>query len=246
MTNSRAGRWVRSMLNRNPVVMRWSDTPDGMSIEECARKGVEAVGAMLINEDSFGTRRMPTGYSFQVCAEMYYSDGDGGGDFIGAYFRPVQLDEDENMAVVPKLGRELTKMILQPLSDGSCLARWGPIDRSRASESDHNVGMIDPNNMKEAGSRPFPVGPIPAQPDGDSNVPSFLFLKLPNESTEGKWIIQRRFGPYQMIDGTRQEDYVTVYPAYEPENIRGYRINLDGTKVEVQAIIGITGLRARL
>ena len=241
MSKSGVGKWVRSMLNRNPVVMRWSDTPDGLSIEECARKGVEAVGGMLINVDAFGIRSMPPGSSFQVCAEIYYSGGDGGGDFIGVYFRHVRLDEDENLAVVPKVGTELTKMILQPLSDGSCLARWSPIDRSRAAESYHDVGMIDPHNMKEAESRPLPLGAIPVQPHEDSNVPSFLFLKLPNESTKGNWLIQRRFGPYPMADGTKQEDYVAIYPAYEPEKLRGYRTNQDGTVVKVQPVIGLTG-----
>ncbi len=107
---------------------------------------------------------------------------------------------------------------------GHGLLGGGPIDRSRTNESFHNVGMLDNANVKEAITRPIHIRYIPAQQPDDHNVPSFLFVNVMDETGRERWLIERRFGPRQLPDGTMEESYIQVYPSYQPQNERLYHI----------------------
>ena len=83
-------------------------------------------------------------------------------------------------------------MLIQPLDDGTRIARWNSIDRSRASESVHGVGMmVNDANTREVQLRPRPLGEIPPQAEDDYTLPSILFI---HQLGQG-WQIWRRFAP---------------------------------------------------
>lgn len=214
----------RGLISRNVKVVRWTDDPDGVSTEECARKGIESVAGLLITGDAFGTANVPD-QDFLTCVEFYYSTGDGNSDFIGAYFRQVKILEG---SPYPSLGQEHIKMVIQPLSDGSFTATWNTIDRSRRDESLHGVGMmvIDETTMSAVWSY-LPIGHIPPQEWDDHSIASFLIKK----TIENGWEIWRRFSPVSIMgeyvrqeDGSLEETYVQIYPNYDPNSSHSFRI----------------------
>ena len=210
----------------NHPVGLWSDSSEGLTVEECARKGVEALAGVLITGDEFGVSRAGD-RTFAVCAEFYYSKSPNEDfDFIGAYLRPVELIE----GTYPKLGPESQKMLLQPVSDGSCFARWNTIDRSRAEESLHGIGMMaEDANLRETRQTPITLGEIPPQGEEDETLPTFLVMHSPNLG----WQIWRRFAP-AVPDGATilEERYVQIYPAYQPETTWRFQTNLENGRVE--------------
>lgn len=213
------------LLAQNVKVIRWTDDPDGLSTEECARKGIESVAGLLVKTASVSDQE------FLSCAEFYYSTGDSVTDFIGAYFRQVEFvyhqHHDEKLPY-PLVGEELVKMIIQPLSDGRFTATWNTIDRSRRDESLHNVGMMmNDENMTMTNFSPLPIGHIPPQEWDDHCIASFLITK----TKANCWWIWRRFSPVSIRgeyvcqeDGFREETYVPIYPDYDPDSSRIFRI----------------------
>ena len=208
-------------------IIRWSEQLEGLSIEECARKGIEALAGLVIDGDEFGATQVEG--TMTVFAEFYYTEGgpdSDDGDMIGVYLRRVDWLNDD----YPKVGEEREKMLLQAVSDGSCFARWNQIDRSRADESIHGIGMmmVD-DNMREVRRMPKPLGEIPPQADNDSTLPSFLLIH--NSSIE--WQIWRRYAP-PLDQGAefRGEQYVQVFPAYLPDETRHFRTYLDDGRIE--------------
>ena len=126
-----------------------------------------------------------------------------------------------------QLGEELLKMAIQPVSDQTIVATWGPIERSRADESLHGVGMIDTNAAShQVQWRSLPLGYIPPQAAGDFSVASFLIAWA---ADTGMWRIWRHFGPRFIAEtGYREESYVPVYPDYDPGSTRRYQWWNDG------------------
>ena len=226
------------LRSRNSVsVTRWSDDGD-MSIEKCARRGIESLAGLVIGADIFGVRSLASGRNFQMCAELYYSDT-GAGDFIGVYLRQVEFwigdanthelrrvegSEDSRYGqLYPVLGPELQKMILQPLTDGTFVARWKMTESGRADQSLHNVGvMMDDENLNEFRGRPLSLGHIPRQENDDLHIPAFLIVKEPP-----RWTIFRRFGP-TMEGNTSKESYVPVYPVFDPDLSCKHETDEDG------------------
>ena len=234
----------RGLLDRNqkpsPVVVRWSDDPWGLDDEECARKGIESLAGLVITEDIFETSNRPN-ETFCTVVELYYaSDGDSG-DFIGVYFREVEfLDQ-----TYPLAGRELMKMLLQPVSDGTVFATWNDIDQSRASESAHGVGMMALDEHTRTGRAwPLAVGEIPEKDEDDATVPSFIVLRAPGRG----WQISRRFTPatadgeYVMKDGFQEETHIKVYPELDEQSNWRFRIHhLPGGGIRVEPEQGVSG-----
>ena len=219
------------------TIIRWSDDPMGLDLEECARKGIEAAAGFVISRDIFGTRNHPS-LTFTVCVELYHAvTGTTGnfGDYIGVYFREVEFKD----GIYPKVGQETLKMLLQPLSDGTVGAQWNAIDRSRVDQSLHRVGMmVEDGNTRSDVCRPLTLSMIPEQDESDAKVPSFLFLKDPGAG----WQLWRQFRPvtsdgkFVMQDGFREESYVMVYPLLSTEKHWRFRIyDLPDGGVRVEA-----------
>ena len=218
------------------TVVRWSDDPLGLDREECARKGIEAIAGFVISRDVFGSNNRP-GDMVCACLELYHAvTGTTGnfGDYIGVYCRRVEFKD----GTYPMVGQEFMKMLLQPLSDGTVVARWNAIDRSRASQSLHGVGMMveDKNTRTDVG-RPLTLDTIPHQDEDDANLPSFLILRDPGAG----WQIWRRFAPatsdgeFVTKDGFREETYTMVYPLVDAETNWRFRVyDLPGGGVRVE------------
>ena len=225
------------------TIVRWSDNPSGLPLEECARKGIEAVAGFVISKDIFGSNNYPS-QTFCTCVELYHAvTGTEGnfGDFIGVYFRGVEFRD----GTYPLVGQESLKMLMQPLSDGTISARWNAIDRSRGGQSLHGVGMMaDDENTRSDVCRPLVLGTIPEQEEGDANIPSFLILRDPGAG----WQIWRRFSPltsdgsYVLKDGFREETYTMVYPQINAEmNWRFKLYDLPDGGVRVEMVQGSQG-----
>ena len=219
------------------TIVRWSVDPSGLSLEECARKGIEALAGFVISGDVFEISGSPD-EMFCACVEMYYAvtgaDGDFG-DYIGIYFRAVEFKD----ATYPMVGERSFKMLMQLLSDGKVSARWNAVDRGNASESLHGEGaMVDDLNTRSDVCKPLVLGTIPEQEEGDANLPSFLILRDPGAG----WQIWRRFSPltsdgsYVLKDGFREETYTMVYPLLDAEtnwSFRVYDLSEGGVRVEM-------------
>ena len=214
------------VTTKDDQVALWSDSSEWLPIEESARKGVEALAGVLITGDAFGVSRAED-RTFAICGEFYYGKSPNEDfDFIGAYLRPVELIE----GTYPKLGPESQKMILQPLAGGDCFARWNTIDRSRAEESLHGMGMMaNDANLRETRQTPITLGEIPPQGEEDETLPTFLIMHTPDLG----WQIWRRFAPVVPDGATvRDERYVQIYPTYEPETAWRFRTHLEEGRVE--------------
>ena len=203
-------------------VIRWTEDSEDLNIEDCARSGSEALAAFLIDADIFGAQNVG-GNTFTLCAEFYHAKGgteDNPADFdyIGVYLRTVQWIN----GTYPQVAEETLKMLIQPLDDGSRFARWNSIDRSRATESLHGIGMmVEDSNTREGLTTPRPLGEIPPQAEDDYTLPSFLFI---HQLGQG-WQIWRRFAPVAAEDAAvREERCVPVFPAYTPADSWLFRL----------------------
>ena len=205
-------------------------------MEECARKGIEALAGFVISGDVFEIIDSPD-EMFCTCVEIYDAgtgtDGNFG-DYIGVYFRVVEFKD----ATYPMVGQRSFKMLMQPLSDGNVCARWNAVDHSRAGESVDGSGiMADDLNTRSSVGRPLTLGTIPKQEEGDASLPSFLLLRDPGAG----WQIWRRFSPatgdgkFVIKDGFREETFVMVYPLLNADVHWRFRVlDLPGGGVRVE------------
>ena len=219
------------------TIARWSSDTGGLPLEECARKGIEALAGFLISGDAFEIGGSPD-EMFCTCVEMYHAatgtDGDFG-DYIGVYFRVVEFKD----ATYPMVGQRSFKMLMQPLSDGNVLARWNAVHRGDAGESLHRrETMVDDLNTRSSIGKPLTLGTIPKQEEDDASLPSFLVLRDPGAG----WQVWRRFSPatsdgkFVVKDGFRQETYVMVYPLLDAGvnwRFRVYDLPGGGVRVEM-------------
>ena len=225
------------------TVVRWADDPGGLSLEECARRGVEALAGFLIFRDALDISGFPD-EMFSACVEMYHAatgtDGEFG-DYIGVYFRVVEFKD----ATYPMVGERSFKMLMQPLSDGNVIARWNAVDRGEGRDSLHDTGaMVDDVDTRSSVCKPMSLGAIPEQDEGDASLPSFLVLRDPGAG----WQIWRRFAPttvdvgYVANDGVREETYTMVYPLMDAETHWRFRVrDLPEGGVRVQTVRGAQG-----
>ncbi len=207
------------------AIVLWANVPGGLSVEECARKGIEALAGFLISGDAFEIGSSPD-EMFCACAEMYPSatGTDGAmGDYIGVYFRVVEFKD----GTYPMLGQRSFKMLMQPLSDGSVIARWNAVHHGPDGESLHRPEtMADDLSTRSSICRPLTLGAIPEQEESDLNLPSFLILRDPGAG----WQIWRRFSPAKgdgkpvIQDGFREESYVMVYPLLDADVAWRFRV----------------------
>ena len=92
-----------------------------------------------------------------MCAEFDYARVRDQSDYICVYLRTVSYmivvggrlvpanDEDvvgRRDMCYPRIGPAEMKMIIQPVTDETVLARWNRFDRSRLEESPHGLEMI--------------------------------------------------------------------------------------------------------
>ena len=219
------------------TIVRWSSDPGGLTLEECARKGIEALAGFLISGDAFEISGS-LDEMFCTCVEMYHAatgtDGDFG-DYIGVYFRVVEFKD----ATYPMVGQRSFKMLMQPLSDGSVLARWNAVHRGEDGEYLHQrETMADDLNTRSSACRPLALGRIPEQAEDDASLPSFLVLRDPGAG----WQVWRRFSPVTgdgnpvIKNGYREETYVMVYPLLDAGvswRFRVYDLPGGGVRVEM-------------
>ena len=198
-------------------IVRWSDDPVGLSLEECARRGIEAVAGFVISRDIFGTNNHPDAH-FCACAEIHHVVTGASGnydDHIGVSFRMVEIMD----GTYPMVGPESVKMIMQPLSDGSISARWNAVGRNAPGGSPPGAELtVDDLDTLSGLCSPLDLGPIPEQVERDASVPSFLFLKDPGAG----WQIWRRFlsapteGESSVEGEFREETFTMLYPLRSP------------------------------
>ena len=208
-----------------PAIVRWSDEPGGLSLEECARRGIEAVAGFVISADIFGTNRYPDAH-FCACAEIYHTvtgPGDNYDDHIAVSFRVAEIKG----GAYPMVGQESVRMIMQPLSDGSVSARWNEVDHGSLVRPPEDVGLAPEDlDARSAVCRPLGLGVMPKQGMDSGHPPSFLLLKDPGAG----WQIWRRFlGPASGSEsggksGLREETYSMVYPMSSPEMNWTFRV----------------------
>ncbi len=194
-------------------------------MEECARRGIEAVAGLVISEDIFGTNSYPDA-TFCACAEIRHAvtgTNVNFDDYIGVNFRVVEI----RGGAYPMVGPESVRMVIQPISDGNVSARWNAVDQRSPGRPPQGESTIvgDIDTRSGVGS-PLPLGPIAEQEEGDAGPPSFLFLKDPGAG----WQIWRRFlhmaGDLNPADKGqfREESYIMVYPLFSPEMNWRFRI----------------------
>ena len=206
-------------------IVRWSDDPGGLSAEDCARRGIEAVAGLVVSRDIFGTNNYPDAM-FCTCAEINHTVTGSSGNFddhIVVAFRMVEIRD----GTYPLVGQESVRMIMQPLSDGTVSARWNGVDRGWPSVSLEGADLtVEGLDARSCVCGPLNLGPIPEQEE-DGNSPSFLILKDPGAG----WQIWRRFlhaaSDVESGDksGTREESYVMVYPMFSPNMNWRFRIH---------------------
>lgn len=219
------------------TIARWSDDPAGLSLEECARRGIEAVAGLVIGRDIFGTNNYPDAH-FCACAELRHVVTGGGGnidDHISVSFRVVEIKN----GTYPMVGEESVRMIMQPLSDGNVSAHWHPADGA-GSTPDGPSPLAADLESRSAICRPMTLGDIPEQDAGDFSQPSFLLLKDPGAG----WQIWRRFtsaasnGQSVAGDSSRVETYTMIYPMLSPHmnwRFRVYDLPGGGVRWEVDS-----------
>ena len=228
------------MTARDPdygeTIARWSDDPNGLSLEECARRSIEAVAGLVISGDMFGTNNNPDEL-FCTCVEMYHQVAGTGKDLkdsIAVYFSAVEFRE----GTYPLIGHELLRMHIRRLSDGNTAATWGTADHSQGDQPFPGVSPLDGSqDVHSSVSIPMALGEIPAQDEGDVHCPSFLMLRDPGAG----WQIWRRFtsldndGRFVFKDGYREESYVMVYPVLSSDMNWRFRVyGLPGGQVRVE------------
>ena len=230
-------------LRSGATIVRWTDEPSGLPLEECARKGIEALAGLLIFRDALDISDSPD-EMFCACVEMYHAatgtDGEFG-DYIGVYFRVVEFKD----ATYPMVGKRSFKMLMQPLSDGNVIARWNEVERGEGGKSPRDTGaMADDVNTRSSICRPLALGIIPEQDVGDASMPSFLVLRDPGAG----WQIWRRFAPttvdgsHAVNDGVREETYTMVYPLMDAETHWRFRVrDLPEGGLRVQTVRGAQG-----
>ncbi len=217
------------------AVVRWSDDPEGLSLEKCARRGIEALAGLVISSDVLEI----DGYAdemFCTCVEMYHAstgtDGDYG-DYVGVYFRVVEFRD----ATYPMVGQRSFKMLMQPLSDGTVCARWNAVD-SDGLTPDGDGPMVDDVSTRIGVGAPLSLGTIPEQAASDDSLPSFLLLRDPGAG----WQIWRRFtseSPVITVDRKemyRNETYTMVFPMIDSNfnwRFRVYDVPGGGIRVEM-------------
>ena len=195
------------------IIVRWLDDPGGLALEECARRGIEAVAGFVIGRDVFGTNNYPDAH-FCTCAKLSHIVTGAAGnrdDHIGVGFHVVDIRD----GTYPMVGAESVRMIMQPLGDGSVSARWDPVaDGSISGEISDPGQMVRDLDNRSSVCRPMALGEIPEQDAEDHAQPAFLFLKDPGAG----WQIWRRFSPEggdgePVIEGgCREEIFTMVYP----------------------------------
>ena len=209
-----------------PRIVRWSDDPGGLPVEDCARRGIEAVAGLVISRDIFGTNRYPDAH-FCTCAEISHSVTGTSGNFddhIGVSFRVVEIKD----GTYPLVGHESVRMAMQPMSDGNVSARWNAVGRQPPGQRQGDAGLLAGElDALSCVCRPLALGTIPEQDDGRADSPSFLILKDPGAG----WQIWRRF-VYPAGDagsgdsnGTFEESYIMVYPMFSPDMNWRFRIH---------------------
>ena len=234
--------------NENPTIIRWTATTERLDVEECARHGLEALLGIMIDLNAFGwADRDVEDIELSLYADFYHANHESGIDFIGVYLRTVTHmiamdgrlvpanDEDavgRNDLAYPKIGPAVMKMIIQPVSDGSIYAVWNRLDPSRAGESAHGIGMVANNaNLKRLRCFSLPIGYIPPQAAGNTELPRFLVSEY-----AGEWVVLR--GISTMGDGYLEESYIPVYPEYAPELARHFRHERIGGKSAIRWVTG--------
>ena len=215
------------------TIVRWSDKPGGLTLEECARKGIEALAGLVISGDVFEISGSPD-EMFCTFVEMYHAatgtDGDFG-DYIGVYFRVVEFRD----ATYPMVGPRSFKMLMQPLTGGNVIARWNAVDHNGLDEAAHGGAMVDDLATRSGVCRPMTLGQIPQQEEGDEVLPSFLLLRDPGAG----WQIWRRFteeGEAGVGEGFRDETYTMIFPLLDADfnwRFRVYDVPGGGVRVEV-------------
>ena len=220
-------------------IVRWSDDPGGLPVEECARRGIEAVAGLVISEDIFRTNNYPDAH-FCTCAEIYHALTGGSGyfdDHISVSFRLVEIRD----GTYPLVGQESVRMVMQPLSDGKVSARWDSVDGSSVGRWLRELGsMVEDLDTRSSVCRPMTLGHMPEQEEGDSAHPSFLLLKDPGAG----WQIWRRFssaasaGEMDVEGSFREETYTMIYPILSPHmnwRFRVYDLPGGGVRWEVNS-----------
>ena len=217
--------------NSGARIVRWSDSPGGLSVEECARRGIEALAGLVISGDIFGTNNFPDAH-FCACAEIRHVVTGAGGNFddhIDVGFRSVEIRD----GIYPMVGPESVKMIMQPLADGNVSASWDPIGGTDGSPGDPDVLMAG-LERRSGICRPMALGEMPRQETGDTAPPSFLLLKDPGVG----WQIWRRFTSEASDDKSapdnvsRNEAFTMVYPVRSPHMNWRFRVyDLPGGKI---------------
>lgn len=205
------------------TMVRWSDNPGGLSVEECARRGIDAVAGLVISGDIFGTNNFPDAH-FCACAEMRYAVAGAGENFddhIAVSFRAVEIRD----GIYPMAGPESVRMIMQPLADGSVSARWNPVGGPDVSPGDPDM-LVAGLESRSGICWPMTLGEMPKQKEGDFDPPSFLLLKDPGAG----WQIWRRFvsapssGQSAADEVCRIETYTMVYPVRSPHMNWRFRV----------------------
>ena len=236
-TPKKARRQLTGSLDADGTVVRWSDDPSGLSVEECARRGIEAVAGLVISADFFGTNVNP-GELFCTCVEMrHVAPGPeaGSGDHIVVYFRGVEFRD----FTFPVVGESSLELHMQLLSDGNTASRWRVMDGGPGDRRVEGLDSTAEETYTGGGvSTPLPLGEIPEQEASDENPPSFLLLKDPGAG----WQIWRRFYEAKCRDdtgvqgGVRDESYVMVYPMISADMRWRFRIHdtpEGGTHIEM-------------
>ena len=217
------------------TIVRWSEDTRGLALEDCARKGIEALAGLVVFADAFDISGSPD-EMFCTCVELYHAatgtDDEFGdyGDYIGVYFRVVEFRD----STYPMVGPRSFKMLMQPLDDGNVCGRWNAVDGSEADESPDGGGpMVDDVSTRIGAGRPLTLGDIPGQDAGDEGFPSFLLLRDPGAG----WQIWRRStaraGSGEQAH--REETYTMVYPMLDADfcwRFRVYDVPGGGVRVE--------------
>ena len=219
-------------LGPDETMIRWSDDPGGLSVEECARRGIEAVAGLVISADIFGTNNFPDAH-FCACADFHHAvtgAGENFDDHIAVGFRMVEIRD----GIYPMVGPESVKMIMQPLADGNVSANWDPVGSGADGSPGDSETLLAGLESRSCACQPMTLGEIPAQDDSDFAQPSFLFLKDPGAG----WQIWRRFTSAISDDRLsagevcRIETYTMVYPVLSPHMNWRFRVyDLPGGRV---------------
>ncbi len=195
-------------------------------MEECARKGIEAVAGLVVSGDIFQTNYYPDAH-FCTCAEIYHAVSGTSvnfDDYIGVNFRVVEI----RGGTYPLVGQESVRMVMQPLDDGNVSAHWSAIDAGTPDRPLRGGEML-PRDLDARSSvcSPLELGPIAEQEEGNQDQPSFLLLKDPGAG----WQIWRRFLHAQSDANPadknyyREESYTMVYPLFSPDMNWRFRVH---------------------